>query len=581
MNKIIIENYKSFNRSKNDKLGSGSFGYVYKNNEYAIKISKDVISKCENYLFCTIREISVMVLLQKYKIVPSIYRIELGHRISITMDLFKFSLNDLIKNSKLVKNVQPYLRKIMFNIICSLACAQTYGILHRDVKPDNILLNLNFTAKLTDWGLTSIQLNEFKGLDDQSVQTIWYRCPEYLLNIQDYYNNFSADMWSIGIIMLEILTGKIGFIPGLTKKESIHYILINFGIPTKNNDVIISERINTLFKKNKFKKSSYLEANTKIIDQITSTVDNKYCGQFIKSCLEWSPLKRLDPITAINHPFFSDLYINLNPKIKNMINRHSQFQKIELHHEFLPLDKNKIMTNNPNYLSDIRQQYLQYLDTKNIEIYACCVMYLDKLYETIDFCNDNMNINVLASVYFLISGMASDVAFPFKELKAKFSDKSSELDESDLLDFTNSIIKLFGFPIVMKTICTFRECFNIFTHDSLKYIYDKICLYIINQTHWLDLTSKQIFYQIIKKMNEYAYVEFESTIFCKPKYKKILWFHIELDKINQYIDINSEYNTSNNHINFANAMFEMDFDCGKIIHKSNIKSSNIFCCWNL
>lgn len=99
---IPIVDYVSYKTTSENALGEGSFGCVYKRNNYAFKISKDVMLTCDAYLFNLIREISVMVTLNKYSVVPKINKIELGRRTCFHMELFEYTLNDVFKNDELL-----------------------------------------------------------------------------------------------------------------------------------------------------------------------------------------------------------------------------------------------------------------------------------------------------------------------------------------------------------------------------------------------------------------------------------------------------------------------------------------------
>ncbi len=78
-------------------------------------------------------------------------------------------------------------------------------MLHRDLKPQNLLINKNGQLKLADFGLArafGIPVNTFSN----EVVTLWYRAPDVLLGSRTY--STSIDIWSIGCIMAEMYTGR-------------------------------------------------------------------------------------------------------------------------------------------------------------------------------------------------------------------------------------------------------------------------------------------------------------------------------------------------------------------------------------
>ncbi len=79
------------------------------------------------------------------------------------------------------------------------------GILHRDLKPQNILVDNKGTLKLADFGLArafNFPMKEYT----REIVTLWYRSPDLLLGEKNY--DMGVDMWSVGCIMAEIVTRK-------------------------------------------------------------------------------------------------------------------------------------------------------------------------------------------------------------------------------------------------------------------------------------------------------------------------------------------------------------------------------------
>jgi mitogen-activated protein kinase 15 len=86
--------------------------------------------------------------------------------------------------------------------------------MHRDLKPSNLLINSDCSLKICDLGLARTISSRNPGEDSiftEEVATRWYRAPEVLLGSQTY--DQSADVWSIGCILAEVLIGK-PFFPG-------------------------------------------------------------------------------------------------------------------------------------------------------------------------------------------------------------------------------------------------------------------------------------------------------------------------------------------------------------------------------
>jgi serine/threonine protein kinase len=131
--------------------------------------------------------------------------------------------------SKFFKHKLPTKLQVI-NIIRQLVEAIMYihekGIIHRDIKLENLLIDDDFNVKLTDFGLCAIKESEYDMLQD-SVGTVRYTSPE-LLRGEGY--NESVDIWAIGVILFMLLTGTYPFdgkhkesIFNRIKMKDIHY----------------------------------------------------------------------------------------------------------------------------------------------------------------------------------------------------------------------------------------------------------------------------------------------------------------------------------------------------------------------
>eukprot|EP01060_Flectonema_neradi_P012630 TRINITY_DN19401_c0_g1_i1.p1 TRINITY_DN19401_c0_g1~~TRINITY_DN19401_c0_g1_i1.p1 ORF type:complete len:354 (+),score=50.08 TRINITY_DN19401_c0_g1_i1:57-1118(+) len=107
-------------------------------------------------------------------------------------------------------------------IILGLKCIHDFGIAHRDLKPDNILLDERGVIKLTDFGLCKLHLHS-KGrassdeLDGNVVGTPQYIAPECLAGKP--HDAFVSDLWSLGVVIYVMLAGKFPFFAGKDEKK--------------------------------------------------------------------------------------------------------------------------------------------------------------------------------------------------------------------------------------------------------------------------------------------------------------------------------------------------------------------------
>lgn len=116
---------------------------------------------------------------------------------------------------------EAILKKIAKSVASAISYLHSYGIIHRDIKPDNVVfVNTTDTSdvKLVDFGLSKIL--EPNGLATESVGTLCYAAPEILLGAK--YSK-SVDLWSYGVMLYWMLVGKFPFSPELPEKVIAEY----------------------------------------------------------------------------------------------------------------------------------------------------------------------------------------------------------------------------------------------------------------------------------------------------------------------------------------------------------------------
>jgi serine/threonine protein kinase len=119
------------------------------------------------------------------------------------------------------------IKSFMFQLLRGVAFCHEKHVLHRDLKPQNLLINRRGELKLADFGLArafGIPVNTFSN----EVVTLWYRAPDVLLGSRSY--DTSIDIWSAGCIMAEMFTGRPLF-PGQTNEDQLIRIFRLMGTP--------------------------------------------------------------------------------------------------------------------------------------------------------------------------------------------------------------------------------------------------------------------------------------------------------------------------------------------------------------
>jgi len=197
-------------------------------------------------------------------------------------------LNNIIKTQKLSDD---HVQFLVYQIVRGMKYVHSAGIIHRDLKPSNIAVNEDCELKILDFGLARPTENEMTGY----VATRWYRAPEIMLNWMHY--NQTVDLWSVGCIMAEMLTGKTLF-PGTDHIDQLTRILALCGTPTPETMAKISSEearnyINSLPKMEKKNLNKVFEgANPLAID-------------LLEKMLELDTDKRITADQTLAHPYLS------------------------------------------------------------------------------------------------------------------------------------------------------------------------------------------------------------------------------------------------------------------------------------
>ncbi|CAG9855027.1 unnamed protein product [Phyllotreta striolata] len=144
-------------------------------------------------------------------------------QIYLVTHLMGADLNNIIRTQKLTDD---HVQFLVYQILRGLKYIHSAGVIHRDLKPSNIAVNEDCELKILDFGLARPTETEMTGY----VATRWYRAPEIMLNWMHY--NQTVDIWSVGCIMAELLTGKTLF-PGTDHIHQLNLIMALLGTPSE------------------------------------------------------------------------------------------------------------------------------------------------------------------------------------------------------------------------------------------------------------------------------------------------------------------------------------------------------------
>lgn len=194
-------------------IGVGGMAYVYKAYDsiddriVAVKILKEEFLQNEEFTRRFKNESKAIAILSHPNIVR-VYDVSFGERLQyIVMEYIDgITLKEYIDQQK----VLPWKEAVHFTvqILRALQHAHDKGIVHRDIKPQNIILLADGTIKVTDFGIAQFSRNDIRTDNERAIGSVHYISPE---QASGGVTDEKADIYSLGIMLYEMLTGKLPF----------------------------------------------------------------------------------------------------------------------------------------------------------------------------------------------------------------------------------------------------------------------------------------------------------------------------------------------------------------------------------
>ncbi|XP_022616833.1 cyclin-dependent kinase-like 3 [Seriola dumerili] len=216
-------------------------------------------------------------------------------------------------------------RQYLYQILRAAAFCHQQNIIHRDIKPENILISQEGVVKLCDFGFARTMASPADGgVYTDYVATRWYRAPELLVG--DIKYGKPVDVWAVGCLLLEMLTGQPLF-PGDSDLDQIYHIVRCFGNLTAHHQELFYR--NPVFSGVRLPECYGQVPLQQRFPTITSTAID-----LAQSCLQMDPERRAQCSELLEHPLFTQdsfhiRFLNeLNAKIQKDIRENSIFPKI-------------------------------------------------------------------------------------------------------------------------------------------------------------------------------------------------------------------------------------------------------------
>lgn len=281
-----------------EKIGEGTYGTVFKARNKSsgeivalkrVRLDDDDEGVPSSALreICILRELKHRNVVRLYDVVHSENKLTL---------VFEYCDQDL---KKFFDSLNGYMdpqtaRSLMLQLLRGLSFCHAHHVLHRDLKPQNLLINTNGTLKLADFGLArafGVPVRCFSA----EVVTLWYRPPDVLFGAKLY--NTSIDMWSAGCIFAEISNAGRPLFPGADVDDQLKRIFKQLGTPTEESWPSITQLPD-------FKPCGNFHP-TLTWSQIVPNLNTRG-RDLLQKLLVCNPAGRIDADAALRHAYFAD-----------------------------------------------------------------------------------------------------------------------------------------------------------------------------------------------------------------------------------------------------------------------------------
>lgn len=353
----VINDHIMYRYELVSKLGSGSFGKVYKALDHKDQqfVALKIIKNRKRFQRQGLVEVKILELLRDndpngdqccVKVFSSFY---FRSHLCIVFELLSINLYELLTKKDLKGLSLSLVRKFSLQLLIAFAYARKLRIIHADVKPENILLRApdKSSIKVIDWGSGAMVSETIYSY----IQSRFYRAPEVILGLP--YGQ-EIDIWSIGCVLCELYTG-LPIFPGGDERDQLGRICELLGMPPndmifkspRKNDFFVnigtgmgaagvSGGENAIFSGNLQQLSSvneYLQATGRgaggsgvpgIRLRTTHKVSSKTLSSvlnapddfisFISLFLQWDPQRRCTPEVAMSHPWIQEGIRQINER---------------------------------------------------------------------------------------------------------------------------------------------------------------------------------------------------------------------------------------------------------------------------
>ncbi|QRW17006.1 mitogen activated protein kinase [Rhizoctonia solani] len=318
------------------ELGQGAYGFVVSAQDQisgetvAIKLVTRLFEKIQ-LSKRALREISLLRHFANHENITGLIDMDVitpdFNEIYLFMEPMEADLHQIVRSGQNLSNA--HVQYFLYQILRAMKYVHSAGVIHRDLKPGNLLVNADCELKICDFGLSrgfdSAPEPDGTGFMTEYVATRWYRAPEIMLSFRKYTT--AIDIWSIGCILGELLGMKPMF-KGKDYVDQLNIIIDILGTPDEETlqrigSVKAQAYIRSLpVKEQKPFKSLFPQADDLALDLLSKMVT-------------FDPAKRLTVLEALKHPYLEAYHDEDDePECESKYEHWKEIEKLETIDQF-------------------------------------------------------------------------------------------------------------------------------------------------------------------------------------------------------------------------------------------------------
>ncbi|KAG9290789.1 hypothetical protein G9A89_011752 [Geosiphon pyriformis] len=340
------------------ELGQGAYGVVcaarniHTNEGVAIKKVTNVFNKTI-LTKRALREVKLLQHFRGHKNITCLFDMDIinpldYNEIYLYEELMEADLHAIIRSKQPLTDA--HYQSFTYQIFCGLKYIHSANVLHRDLKPGNLLVNADCELKICDFGLArgfSENIEGNSGFMTEYVATRWYRAPEIMLSFQNYTK--AIDLWSVGCILAELL-GGVPLFKGRDYVDQLNQILQTLGTPndetlTRIGSPRAQEYIRNLpYMRKKPFQELFPNANPLAID-------------LIERLLAFDPSQRITVEQALEHPYLAVWHDPTDELVCSSTFDFSSFESVEDPQQMRAMIANEVA----HFRAMVRRQHMPQL----------------------------------------------------------------------------------------------------------------------------------------------------------------------------------------------------------------------------